>query len=75
LPWQQLEAQTGILPRSFHKRPAVRARGALTVRRWNNAPQFEILTTPRIGIRHCADWPLRFLIAGNRSVSGPRRRP
>jgi DNA-3-methyladenine glycosylase len=50
-------------------------RGALTVRRWNNAPPFEILTTPRIGIRHCADWPLRFLIAGNRSVSGPRRGP
>lgn len=21
----------------------------------------EILTTPRIGIRHCADWPLRFV--------------
>jgi 3-methyladenine DNA glycosylase Mpg len=25
--------------------------------------------TPRIGITHCADWPLRFLIAGNRFVS------
>jgi DNA-3-methyladenine glycosylase len=47
-------------------------RGALTVRRWNRAPQFEILTTPRIGIRRCADWPLRFLIAGNRCVSRPR---
>jgi 3-methyladenine DNA glycosylase Mpg len=28
-----------------------------------------VLTTPRIGITHCADWPLRFLIAGNRFVS------
>jgi 3-methyladenine DNA glycosylase Mpg len=44
-------------------------RGALTVRRWKNEPGFEVLTTPRIGIRHCADWPLRFLIAGNRCVS------
>ncbi|HPQ17574.1 MAG TPA: DNA-3-methyladenine glycosylase, partial [Bryobacteraceae bacterium] len=30
---------------------------------------FEIVTTPRIGIRHCSDWPLRFIIAGNRFVS------
>jgi len=44
-------------------------RGALTVRRWKNAPGFEVLATPRIGIRHCADWRLRFLIAGNRCVS------
>jgi DNA-3-methyladenine glycosylase len=25
--------------------------------------------SPRIGIRHCADWPLRFFIEGNRFVS------
>ena len=30
---------------------------------------FQIEATPRIGITHCADWPLRFLIAGNRFVS------
>jgi len=44
-------------------------RGPLTVRRLKNEPPFEILATARIGIRHCAEWPLRFLIAGNRCVS------
>ncbi len=43
-------------------------RGPLTVRE-GTGETFEIQTTPRIGITHCADWPLRFLIAGNRLVS------
>ena len=29
----------------------------------------DIVTTPRIGITHCADWPLRFHIRHNRFVS------
>jgi DNA-3-methyladenine glycosylase len=41
----------------------------LQVRCPRDVPSFEIEVTPRIGIRHCADWPLRFLIAGNRFVS------
>ncbi len=32
----------------------------------------EILVTPRIGIRHAIDWPLRFAVPGNNCVSGPR---
>ncbi|MBM3747790.1 MAG: DNA-3-methyladenine glycosylase [Acidobacteria bacterium] len=44
-------------------------RGPLAVRRLKQDAPFEILATPRIGIRHCAQWPLRFLIAGNRCVS------
>ncbi len=44
-------------------------RGPLTVRRFRNEPPFEILATPRVGIRHCAEWPLRFVIAGNPCVS------
>jgi DNA-3-methyladenine glycosylase len=32
-----------------------------------------ILTTPRIGITKAADRPLRYLIAGNEFVSGPKR--
>ena len=44
-------------------------RGPLTVRERKQSPAFDIEVTPRIGIRHCADWPLRFLIAGNPSVS------
>jgi DNA-3-methyladenine glycosylase len=34
-------------------------RGDLTIRRWRKMPNFEIGTTPRIGITKCADWPLR----------------
>jgi DNA-3-methyladenine glycosylase len=44
-------------------------KGDFTVRRLRPDRKFEILTTPRIGIRHCADWPLRFVIAGNEFVS------
>ena len=33
----------------------------------------EVLTTPRIGIHEAVDWPLRFAIAGNVCVSGPRK--
>jgi len=32
-------------------------------------PQRQVLVTPRIGIRECADWPLRWLIADNPYVS------
>ena|ERR1700722_7455418 len=44
-------------------------RGGLTVRAEGDAPPFEIEVTPRIGIRQCADWPLRFVIKGNSFVS------
>jgi len=43
--------------------------GPLQVRRPRSEPAIKVLTTPRIGITHCADWPLRFVIAGNRFVS------
>lgn len=43
--------------------------GNLTVRRMRHEVDFEIEVTPRIGIRHSAERPLRFLIAGNRFVS------
>lgn len=44
-------------------------RGELVVRRPDRDAPFEIKATPRIGIRHCAGWPLRFIIEGNASVS------
>jgi DNA-3-methyladenine glycosylase len=44
-------------------------RPPLTVQRWPAAPRFRIATTPRIGITHCADWPLRFIVADNPFVS------
>jgi DNA-3-methyladenine glycosylase len=33
----------------------------------------EVAVTPRIGITKAADWPLRFLVAGNPHVSGRPR--
>jgi len=30
------------------------------------------LVTPRIGIKHAVDWPLRFALLGNACVSGPK---
>jgi DNA-3-methyladenine glycosylase len=48
-------------------------RGALVVRRPAEARSIEIAVTPRIGIRHCADLPLRFLARGNPHVSRPVR--
>jgi DNA-3-methyladenine glycosylase len=44
-------------------------KGPLHVRALTGDPPFEIQVTPRIGIRHCADWPLRFVITGNRFAS------
>ncbi len=44
-------------------------RGDLTVRELSGGNPVEIETTPRIGIRHCADWPLRFVVKGSRFAS------
>lgn len=44
-------------------------RGELTIRRWRVKPVFEVAQTPRIGIRECADWPLRFIWAGHPCLS------
>jgi DNA-3-methyladenine glycosylase len=43
--------------------------GPLIVRTPAAPEPFEIEVTPRIGIRHCADWPLRFVIVDNPFVS------
>jgi len=43
--------------------------GPLAIRRWNEKPIFEIAVTPRIGIRECADWPLRFVWRGHPCLS------
>jgi DNA-3-methyladenine glycosylase len=36
-------------------------------------PEAEIVVTPRIGITHAVDWPLRFALRGHAHVSGPKR--
>ena len=43
--------------------------GPLEVRSPLAESPIDVHITPRIGITHCADWPLRFVIAGNRFVS------
>ena len=43
--------------------------GGLTIRIWKQKPQFPTAVTPRIGIRECVDWPLRFVWAGHPCVS------
>jgi DNA-3-methyladenine glycosylase len=35
----------------------------------------EVLVTPRIGIRHAVDWPLRFALQEHDCVSGPKSWP
>jgi DNA-3-methyladenine glycosylase len=47
-------------------------RGSLTVRTPRQDDPFEIEVTPRIGIRQCADWPLRFVVKGNPFVTAMR---
>lgn len=44
-------------------------RGELCIRSWKTPPDFEIAATPRIGITHCADWPLRFVWKGHACLS------
>ena len=44
-------------------------RGPITVHQLSDPVEMEIVTTTRIGITHCADWPLRFYLSGSRFVS------
>jgi DNA-3-methyladenine glycosylase len=36
-------------------------------------PEPEVLITPRIGINHAVDLPLRFALRGHACVSGPKK--
>jgi DNA-3-methyladenine glycosylase len=49
-------------------------RGPLVVKDDGYNAQHAIACGPRIGIRHCADWPLRFYYEGHPCVSGRRPR-
>ncbi len=46
--------------------------GPVRVLTARDAPPFEIAVTPRVGIRHNRDWPLRFAVAQNRFASRAR---
>jgi DNA-3-methyladenine glycosylase len=71
---EKLASGPGNLTRAFGitraQNGADVTRGSLVVRKWRRESAFEIQVMPRIGIRHCADWPLRFVVAGNGAVSG-----
>ena len=43
--------------------------GPLTIHAPATEEALRIAVSPRIGIKHCADWPLRFFIEANRFVS------
>lgn len=52
-------------------------RPPLQIHRGDPVPDHDVEITPRIGITRCADWPLRWVVAGNpylsrRSSSRPR---
>jgi DNA-3-methyladenine glycosylase len=43
--------------------------GPLSIRRWGQQAAFEIDAGPRIGIRECVEWPLRFTWRGHPCLS------
>lgn len=61
------------LTRLKHNGLDVTSSGSLLQVRDDGFPQPEVVITPRIGIRHAVDWPLRFALRGHGCVSGPRR--
>ena len=44
-------------------------KGPLTIHPPASGQKIRVAVSPRIGIRHCADWPLRFFIEGSRFLS------
>ena len=47
--------------------------GPIQIRHADGVPDAQVRVSPRIGITRAADWPLRFLVAGNPFVSATPR--
>lgn len=47
--------------------------GPIQIRHTDGVPDAQVRVSPRIGITRAADWPLRFLVAGNPFVSATPR--
>lgn len=61
------------LTRATHNGLDVTSSASLLQVRDDGFPQPEVMITPRIGIKHAVDLPLRFALRGHGCVSGPRR--
>jgi DNA-3-methyladenine glycosylase len=61
------------LSRAKHNGLDVASAGSVLQVRDDGFPEPDLIITPRIGIRHAVDWPLRFALRGHPCVSGPRK--
>jgi DNA-3-methyladenine glycosylase len=61
------------LTRPTHNGLDVTSAASMLQVRDDGFPKSQIIITPRIGIKHAVDLPLRFALRGNACVSGPRR--
>ena len=61
------------LTRPLHNGLDVTDAGSALQVRDDGFPESEVMITPRIGIKHAVDWPLRFALLAHACVSGPRR--
>ena len=64
-------AQALAITRKQYGLPLYKLDAELKILKWAHEPEFEIVVTPRVGIRECVDWPLRFLIKSSPYVSKP----
>ena len=61
------------LTRSTHNGLDVTSKASALQVREDGFPEAEVVITPRIGIKHAVDFPLRFALRGHGCVSGPRK--
>jgi len=60
------------LTRPLHNGLDVTSAKSMLQVRDDGFPESKVVITPRIGIKHAVDWPLRFALRGHACVSGPK---